>query len=188
MSMQFCSNCKKNIFTPRLNIDLSSIREKLRSESGPTSVQPDEITSVLQNAQRDLDDYDKETHRLESRRMVLIAEKERTREIMKQTQCLLAPIRKLPDEILGCIFDECCGMNYFNSIGVDPPVDSVGLFRTKPALVLSMAHIVTGCFNESIILVTGRTGISDSGVTYLGHPNLALHLAQRVENWDQDFV
>ncbi|KAF9059731.1 hypothetical protein BDP27DRAFT_1340891 [Rhodocollybia butyracea] len=69
--------------------------------------------------------------------MALIAEKERTREIMKQTQCLLAPIRKLPDEILGCIFDECCGMNYFNSIGVDPQVDSVGLFRTKPALVLS---------------------------------------------------
>ncbi|KAF9078263.1 hypothetical protein BDP27DRAFT_1200891, partial [Rhodocollybia butyracea] len=62
---------------------------------------------ILQNAQRDLDDYDKEIHRLESRRMVLIAQQERTREIMNQVQCLLAPIRKLPDEILGCVFDEC---------------------------------------------------------------------------------
>ncbi|KAF9069771.1 hypothetical protein BDP27DRAFT_1221921, partial [Rhodocollybia butyracea] len=108
-------------------MDLSSIREKLRFDSGPTSVQPDEIRSILQNAQRDLDDYDREIHRLESHRMVLIAEQERTREIMKQVQCLLVPIRKLPDEILGCIFDECCDMNYFRSIGVNPP----------PALVLS---------------------------------------------------
>ncbi|KAF9069806.1 hypothetical protein BDP27DRAFT_1222004, partial [Rhodocollybia butyracea] len=135
--MQFCSNCKQNSFAPRLNLDLSSIREKLRSDSGPTSVQPGEFTSILQNAQRDLDDYDKEIHRLESRRMVLIAQQERTREIMNQVQCLLAPIRKLPDEILGCVFDECCEVNRFSSIGVDSPAGPVERLRTKPALVLS---------------------------------------------------
>ncbi|KAF9069777.1 hypothetical protein BDP27DRAFT_1363117 [Rhodocollybia butyracea] len=134
-SIKVCPNCKQNIFA-RLNMDLSSIHEKLRSDSGPASVQPDEITSILQNARRDLDDYDREIHRLESRRMVLIAEKERTRDIMEHIQSLLVPIRKLPDEILGCIFDECCDMNYFRSIGVDPPVDPIGRLKNKPALVL----------------------------------------------------
>ncbi|KAF9070785.1 hypothetical protein BDP27DRAFT_1219998, partial [Rhodocollybia butyracea] len=93
--------------------------------------------SILQNAQRDLDDYDREIHRLESRRMVLIAEQERTRKIMEQVKYLLAPIRKLPGEILGYVFDQCCDMNQFKSIGVDPPVDPVGRLKTKPALVLS---------------------------------------------------
>ncbi|KAF9069770.1 hypothetical protein BDP27DRAFT_1324943 [Rhodocollybia butyracea] len=139
--MQFCSNCKQNIFAPRLDMNLSSIHEKLRSDSGPTSVQPDEITSILQNAQRDLDDYDREIHRLESHRMVLIAEKEHTQEIMKQVQCLLVPIRKIPDEILGCIFDECCDMNHFSNCfdvdDVESPIDRGGQLRTKPALVLN---------------------------------------------------
>ncbi|KAE9393601.1 hypothetical protein BT96DRAFT_829041, partial [Gymnopus androsaceus JB14] len=47
-------------------------------------------------------------------------------------QALLSPFRKIPDEILQRVFDDCCSMNHF--VVVDNPR---GAIRKIPALALS---------------------------------------------------
>ncbi|KAE9400474.1 hypothetical protein BT96DRAFT_1018860 [Gymnopus androsaceus JB14] len=135
--MHFCSNCKENLFSPRIDVDLSSIREKLRSESGPASVQPDEVADILQNVQRDLEDYESEIHRIESRRIFLDAQRKRLQIYASHVESLVAPIRKIPTEILQRIFDDCCDTNHFKVMAVDSPSQTLGTLVDKPALVLS---------------------------------------------------
>ncbi|KAE9405673.1 hypothetical protein BT96DRAFT_791375, partial [Gymnopus androsaceus JB14] len=62
---------------------------------------------------------------LESRR-------ERLREYTVQLQSLLSPIRKVPDEIVRRVFDDCCDMNHF--IVAKTRTDAI---RSIPALALS---------------------------------------------------
>lgn len=130
--MRLCSTCTQN-FTPRVDVDIASIRGRLRSESGPASVQPDEIRVILRDAQRDLEDYERELHRLESRRIFVVTQHERLREFMSQAQFLLSPIRKVPDETLRFIFDGCCDMNHFEVIAEARKLD----LSLRPAMVLS---------------------------------------------------
>ncbi|KAE9391374.1 hypothetical protein BT96DRAFT_776239, partial [Gymnopus androsaceus JB14] len=65
------------------------------------------ISAILLEARRDLEDYEKELHRLESRRIFVAAQQERLREFMSQTHSLLSPVRKIPDEVLRQVFDAC---------------------------------------------------------------------------------
>ncbi|KAF9069489.1 hypothetical protein BDP27DRAFT_1186687, partial [Rhodocollybia butyracea] len=60
---------------------------------------------ILQNVQRDLQDYESEIHRLESRSLFLKAQMERLQQYTSQVRSLLSPVRRVPDEILQSIFD-----------------------------------------------------------------------------------
>ncbi|KAE9393602.1 hypothetical protein BT96DRAFT_761248, partial [Gymnopus androsaceus JB14] len=75
----------------------------------------------------ELEDCEKQIKALESRRKSL-------REYADQLQALLSPFRKVPDEILQRVFDECCNMNHFV---VDNPSKTRGDIRQIPALALS---------------------------------------------------
>ncbi|KAE9403841.1 hypothetical protein BT96DRAFT_1016686 [Gymnopus androsaceus JB14] len=105
--MSLCSNCSKPLFTTRIPDDSSLILEKLRWESGPASIPNLE-----------------EIKALESRRQSL-------RVYMDQAQSLLSPCRKVPDEILQRIFDDCCGMNHFGPATIHSAITDL------PALALS---------------------------------------------------
>ncbi|KAF9077406.1 hypothetical protein BDP27DRAFT_1181295, partial [Rhodocollybia butyracea] len=62
---------------------------------------------ILQNVERDLETYDAEITRLETRKMFLAFQKERLKSYAAQVQSLLSPVRKLPSEILQRVFDNC---------------------------------------------------------------------------------
>ncbi|KAE9405668.1 hypothetical protein BT96DRAFT_790037, partial [Gymnopus androsaceus JB14] len=80
---------------------------------------------IIQNAQRELEDCEKQIKALESRRQSLL-------EYTVQLQSLLSPIRKVPDEILRHVFDDCCDMNRFAMTKT-----STDAIRSIPALALS---------------------------------------------------
>ncbi|KAE9387528.1 hypothetical protein BT96DRAFT_751431, partial [Gymnopus androsaceus JB14] len=69
---------------------------------------------------------------------LLVEQQNRLREIMLQAQSLLSPIRKIPDEILQRVFDDCCEKNHFE---FDANKSKSGLAtpaaEDTPALVLS---------------------------------------------------
>ncbi|KAF9017306.1 hypothetical protein BDP27DRAFT_1251526 [Rhodocollybia butyracea] len=113
--MTLCFACGANVFSPGVIVDFSVIRDKLRTESGPASVQPDEVVNVLQNIKRDLQDYDMEIQRLESRRILLAAQRENLKQYASEVQSLLSPVRRVPDEILQCIFDYCLPIHAYAS-------------------------------------------------------------------------
>ncbi|KIK59144.1 hypothetical protein GYMLUDRAFT_117023, partial [Collybiopsis luxurians FD-317 M1] len=55
-------------------------------------------------------------------------------EYTSQFRSLLSPIRKVPEEILQHIFDDCCDVNYF--VVSNTPSEAEFL-RGKPAMILS---------------------------------------------------
>ncbi|KAF9070472.1 hypothetical protein BDP27DRAFT_1419938 [Rhodocollybia butyracea] len=134
--MPLCSSCGSNTFVPRVVVDFPGLHDKLRTLSGPAFVQPDEVASVLQNIQRDLEDYKAEIYRLECLR----PEKERLEQYAIQLRSLLSPFRKVPDEILQCIFDDSCNMNIFCVVDSKRrlPVHTSQALIRKPAMVISL--------------------------------------------------
>ncbi|KAF9032083.1 hypothetical protein BDP27DRAFT_1348742 [Rhodocollybia butyracea] len=133
--MPLCSSCGGKAFIPRVPVDLSALHDKLRTEFGPASIQPDDVASVLQDIQRDLEDYEAEISRLERLRQ----EKERLQEYATQLRYLLSPFRKVPDELLREIFDLSCDMNTFRVVnpGKRLPMHTYQALGSKPAMVIS---------------------------------------------------
>ncbi|KAF9019823.1 hypothetical protein BDP27DRAFT_1439776 [Rhodocollybia butyracea] len=123
--MPLCSSCSVNIFTPRVVADLPGLHNKLRTEYGPAFVQPDEVTSILQDIQRDIEDYE------------------------TKSTSLVSPCRKIPNEILQEIFDLCCDMNTFRV--VDPahrvPMHESQALRSKPAMAISSSARAGGAMH-----------------------------------------
>ncbi|KAE9382623.1 hypothetical protein BT96DRAFT_930228, partial [Gymnopus androsaceus JB14] len=125
--MSLCSSCNGPLFSSRIQ-DSPLILEKLHWESGPASIpNPEEVIPTLQKAQRELEDCEKQIKALEAWR-------ESLRGYTDQLQALRSPFRKVPDEILQRVFDDCCNMNHFV---VDNPSRTPGAIRQIPALALS---------------------------------------------------
>ncbi|KAF9043691.1 hypothetical protein BDP27DRAFT_1455150 [Rhodocollybia butyracea] len=132
--MPFCS-CGGNTFIPRVSVDFPGLNIKLRTESGPASVQPDEVETILQKVQRDIEDYEAEISRLKC----LEQEKKHLEKYATHLQSLLSPARKVPDEILQHIFDDSCDTNSFRVVNLDAmvPADTSRALRSAPAMVIS---------------------------------------------------
>ncbi|KAE9389895.1 hypothetical protein BT96DRAFT_926270 [Gymnopus androsaceus JB14] len=159
--MSLCSNCSKSLFTTRIPDNPSLIHEKLRWESGPASIpNPEEVLPILQSAQQELEDCEMQIKILESRRQSL-------RNYTDQLQALLSPFRKVPDEILRRIFDDCCHMNLLGHFG---PAKTRSAITDLPALVLS-----------SVCLRWRRNGLSMPSIW--SRISLA---CQRMENEEED--
>ncbi|KAE9405667.1 hypothetical protein BT96DRAFT_811822, partial [Gymnopus androsaceus JB14] len=125
--MPLCSNCNDTLFSSQIQ-DSPLILEKLRWESGPGSIpNPDKVLPIIQSAQQELEDCDKQIKALESRKRSLL-------EYTAQLQSLFSPIRRVPDEILQHIFDDCCDMNHFT---VDNHKKTSNAIRNAPALAVS---------------------------------------------------
>ncbi|KIK63404.1 hypothetical protein GYMLUDRAFT_106225, partial [Collybiopsis luxurians FD-317 M1] len=93
------------------------------------------ITVILKNVERDQEDYETEICRLEARVLFFATQQERLREYSAQIKALTSPIRKLPNELLGRIFDECCEMNHFSVKQL--PVKTACSIRAAPAMAVS---------------------------------------------------
>ncbi|KAF9066912.1 hypothetical protein BDP27DRAFT_1423349 [Rhodocollybia butyracea] len=130
--MPLCSSCGGNSFIPRVVVDSPGLQLKLRTESGPASVQPDEVASVLRNIERDLEDYEAEISRLGQ-------EKERLEHYAAQLWSRNSPLRNVPNEILQHIFDDCCDMNSFRVVNLEDrlPMHTSQALSSKPAMVIS---------------------------------------------------
>ncbi|KAF9019820.1 hypothetical protein BDP27DRAFT_1411851 [Rhodocollybia butyracea] len=134
--MPRCSSCGGNTFIPRVTVNFPGLHDKLRTEYGPASVRPDELASVLQNIQKDLEDCEAEIHHLERLRQ----EKQRLEQYAAQMRSLFSPIRKVPDEIICHIFDDCCDMNSFQVIDLMHRPHTAIISRDlnrKPTIVIS---------------------------------------------------
>ncbi|KAE9393561.1 hypothetical protein BT96DRAFT_803631, partial [Gymnopus androsaceus JB14] len=96
------------------------------------------VESILQSARQDLEDYDREIQILDSRKKEFIRKQEHLRKYMAQLQALLSPFRKVPDEILRRIFEDCCGGSDNHFILRDKnsgePMDAI---KNMPALALT---------------------------------------------------
>jgi hypothetical protein len=127
--MPLCSSCGGNTFTPLVAVDSPGLHDRLRTEFGPASVQPEEVASLL------LEDYKTEISRLTD----LIQEQEHLEQYATQLQSLLSPIRKVHDEILRHISDDCCEMNSFRIVDsyIRLPMHTSQSLRRKPAMVIS---------------------------------------------------
>ena len=79
---------------------------RLRSNQPPVAFECDQLTEVLSHAQRELEEYDTAIARLHSMIVSLENDKRSLNRQVHLTRSLMAPIRKLPPEILRQIFIE----------------------------------------------------------------------------------
>lgn len=101
----------------------AEVRQRLRTGLGPVSVYPDVVENILRSARRHLEGYEAVILP-----RILWTGNRQAQSILARTlrdyaahlQSLLPPLRKLPDEILRCIYDEYCDINYFNMVGPEP--------------------------------------------------------------------
>lgn len=111
----------------RMNVDLTEIRRRLRSEYGSAGQPEAEISENIRNCDKDLADCDSEIRRLQSH-IIFLQNQQQNLEDYKACLCSLrSPIRRLPNEIILRIFDLACGMNELTSKKL----------QTMPALAIS---------------------------------------------------
>ncbi|KAE9404457.1 hypothetical protein BT96DRAFT_813556, partial [Gymnopus androsaceus JB14] len=108
-------------------MDWEEIRRRLRSEYGSGVQSEAEISGVLADVDKDLEDCDAEFRRLQSRIIALQNRRKRLEEYKISLRFLRSPIRRLPNETILRIFDYACEMNELTS----------KMLRTMPALAIS---------------------------------------------------
>ncbi|KAE9404536.1 hypothetical protein BT96DRAFT_420421 [Gymnopus androsaceus JB14] len=113
------SKSHKGGFQLRTNVDLMEIRSRLRSEYGCAVQSEEEISGILANVDRDLDDCKAETSRLQARIVSLRNQCQRLENYKACLKSLRSPIRRLPNETLLLIFDFACDMNELSSKSAD---------------------------------------------------------------------
>ncbi|KAJ4465104.1 hypothetical protein C8R41DRAFT_110383 [Lentinula lateritia] len=125
-----CTRCEK--FEPRVDVSSANFYTKLRSEFGTSTHDSEGVEKTMRLCDRDVDDY--ETKLAYLRSQIIYIETQRARVIDHKIELvsLLSPIRKLPNEILGIIFDFACYQNLLcNS------EDKYSAIRVLPALAIS---------------------------------------------------
>ncbi|KIK69383.1 hypothetical protein GYMLUDRAFT_255901 [Collybiopsis luxurians FD-317 M1] len=93
---------------PRVNIDMAMFHSYARSINGvPEQLLP-EIRGLLVSLDQDLSSYSSDIFRLENQLLFLISQREKAQEQALLLRSLLAPIHRLPNELLSRIFDCAC--------------------------------------------------------------------------------
>ncbi|KAJ3849733.1 hypothetical protein EV368DRAFT_85253 [Lentinula lateritia] len=116
------TNTLEPILRLRTIVDFPKVRERLRLEHGPAAQSPELLATQLHNVEADQIDCDAEVHRLQSeihRLQSHIAFLQNQQHHLADYKVCLhslkSPIRRLPSEIMLCIFDFACDMNYITS-------------------------------------------------------------------------
>lgn len=92
----------------RVTIDDASMSTKLRAGYGARSSESAEISELLKLAEKDLETYEAELHRLHMRSLTVNSQKILLENYMEKLRSLQAPIRNLPNELLLRILTFCC--------------------------------------------------------------------------------
>ncbi|KAK7471283.1 hypothetical protein VKT23_002691 [Stygiomarasmius scandens] len=95
------------IFVPRVSLDLNKTQLQARSREVPSAEQCLLISEYLAGAEQDLQEYNAEARRLQALVDAVTAKANQLKRLMQMKQSLLAPVRKLPDELLALIFERC---------------------------------------------------------------------------------
>ncbi|KAF8827624.1 hypothetical protein HHX47_DHR4000453 [Lentinula edodes] len=129
-SKSSCTRCEK--FEPRVDVSSANVYTKLRSEFGTSIDDSEGVEQTMRLCDRDVDDY--ETKLAYLRSQIIYIETQRARVIDHKIELgsLLSPIRKLPNEILGIIFDSACNQNLLCD-----SEDKYSAIRVLPALAIS---------------------------------------------------
>ncbi|KAJ3725210.1 hypothetical protein C8R42DRAFT_660860 [Lentinula raphanica] len=126
--MQRPSQTGYNVFyQPRTNLDFTGLYDKLRSNYGLTAHSKANVTDELTEIQTEIEDSEAELYRLQSHIAFLQSHRRHLDEYRDCLYSLISPIRKLPNELLLCIFEHACGMNHLTS----------GHIQSMPALAIS---------------------------------------------------
>ncbi|KIK69369.1 hypothetical protein GYMLUDRAFT_214495, partial [Collybiopsis luxurians FD-317 M1] len=92
----------------RIHISMENIYKYARSPFGIPDRRLPEIRQLLQSVYRELNDHDNEISRLENQLLFLRAQQKRVQKKATVLRSLLAPIHRLPNELLTQIFDHIC--------------------------------------------------------------------------------
>ncbi|KIK50763.1 hypothetical protein GYMLUDRAFT_50994 [Collybiopsis luxurians FD-317 M1] len=114
-------------FQIRTNLDLADTYEKLRTEYGSSVPSKAELAREIAEAEKEMDGCEAQVHRLQCHIQLLQHHRRRLDEYTMCLRSLMAPLRKLPNELMLRIFDWACEMNDLTS----------GRLQTMPALTIS---------------------------------------------------
>ncbi|KAE9386341.1 hypothetical protein BT96DRAFT_1026274 [Gymnopus androsaceus JB14] len=131
---------REQTFRLRSNLDFVALLERLRCEHGPAVT---DVTGILADVDKDLEDCEAEVGRLQSRIIALHNQHRLLEQYRTYLRSFRSPIRRLPNETVLRIFEYACGMNELTSkkLGDMPTlvISSVcsrwrSLVKTRPAL------------------------------------------------------
>lgn len=103
-----CENCKLEITDPRVSVN--SIQNILRDHRGRGTLHLDrsKVEQVLNDGEKDLEEFSTEILRLQSRLMFLEHRRDRLQSHLRAYCSLISPIRRLPDDVLRVVFGHHC--------------------------------------------------------------------------------
>ncbi|KAK7028992.1 hypothetical protein VNI00_014702 [Paramarasmius palmivorus] len=95
------------------------------------------ITQYLLEVEKDVDAYEKELKRLRLSIIAVETKRNRSKKTMEEYKSLLAPIHKVPPEILCSIFEFCCEQNVLQPTSLPPVMALSYVCRRFRSLCLS---------------------------------------------------
>ncbi|KAK7051668.1 hypothetical protein VNI00_004647 [Paramarasmius palmivorus] len=138
-----CANCEVKILPERSYPPLPW--NIVRSNQIPSKAEMSRILDAMQEEEKELQSYDKEIERLLHTVNRLKADREQLHRTVEMRRSCSAPIRKLPAEIMGRIFDLVIIMsNYSLSIekaGHDSDQDEASTGLRITAIALTLSHV-----------------------------------------------
>ncbi|THU78164.1 hypothetical protein K435DRAFT_876935 [Dendrothele bispora CBS 962.96] len=129
--MALCIQCSQPIFVPRVSSDadlnLDDTSGKVRTGAIPSMEEASLLSEEIAAMELDLKEYVTHLHRLQAAVDAMVAKADQLKRLLSMKQSLMAPIRKLPDDILTLIFELC-------------PFDITGLRKKSPAFMDVCSH------------------------------------------------
>ncbi|KAK7025558.1 hypothetical protein VNI00_015911 [Paramarasmius palmivorus] len=138
----FCNNCKVRILLTRSYPPLPL--NVLRSNQIPSKAEIFQTTKILQEEGQELQAYDEEIQRLHLTLGQLKDDREKLYRKREMRQSWFAPIRRLPAEMLGKIFDEVIQMSDYSLYirRMDSSSDGGGPPKIRvTAVALTLSHV-----------------------------------------------
>ncbi|KAE9390778.1 hypothetical protein BT96DRAFT_832951, partial [Gymnopus androsaceus JB14] len=106
-----CENCKSETFL-NLRVSISSIQDAFHKHHGLGTINLDraKVEKVLQDGEKDLEDFATEILRLQSRILFIERQRDCLKCHLKDYGSLISPVRRLPNYILRVVF------GYYNEL------------------------------------------------------------------------
>ncbi|THV04353.1 hypothetical protein K435DRAFT_835449 [Dendrothele bispora CBS 962.96] len=115
--MPQCSKCGSSVFHPRVSVDSQKIFQRLRDPVQATEEEAAYVNQIQHDAESDFASYDAEIAQLEAAISVLKHKRKCLQDYVAKHRSLLAPIRRLPPEVLSLIFLTYCHAAFEAAIG-----------------------------------------------------------------------
>lgn len=120
-----CGNCKRDSFQPRVAISSAQDLLRLHHGHGTFDLDSSKIQQILTDGEKDLADYATEISFLRSKILFIETKMENLRNHLEGYRSLVAPIRKVPDDILRLVFAYLCNKRMTLQKAIIPPALSL---------------------------------------------------------------